>query len=61
VTTFYKIRQIAEWGDIKEADPRLRDGRNRASSGDVLRKLEFAKGNASRSDVTATASTCNSG
>jgi hypothetical protein len=43
VTSFYKIRQTTEWGDIKEADPRVRDARNRASSADVLGKLAFAE------------------
>ena len=38
-----KIRWTADWSDIKVADPRLRDAKNRASSADVLRKLEFAK------------------
>jgi hypothetical protein len=55
-TSFYKIRQTAEWGDIKEADPRVHDGKNRASSRDVLRKLTFAKeGKAPPCDVTRTA------
>jgi hypothetical protein len=52
VTSFYKIRQTTEWSDIKEADPRTRDTRNRVSSGDVLGNLAFADVKTPLCDVT---------
>ena len=43
MTAFYKITYTLDWSDTEVADPRVRDAKNRASSADVLRKLEFAK------------------